>query len=92
MPIRWTDEAIEDLRAIFDALAVTSPRYAGRVLERITGQLERVERFPRMGRKVEELGFEQIREIPVSPYRVMYRLVPSGIEVITITRSADRER
>ncbi len=90
MPIRWTDEALEDLRAIFDALAQTSPHYAGRALERITGQLERVERFPRLGRRVEELGFEQIREVLVPPYRLIYRLIPSGIEVITITRAAER--
>ncbi|MFN0147584.1 MAG: type II toxin-antitoxin system RelE/ParE family toxin [Dehalococcoidia bacterium] len=90
MAISWTDEALADLQTIFDSLAETSPRFAGRALERISGQVKQIERFPMMGRKVEELGYEQIREILALPYRVIYRVVPSGVEILTVAYAANR--
>ncbi len=40
--------------------------------------------MPRAGRVVPELGLEEIREVFLGKYRIVYRLVEGGIEVLTV--------
>jgi toxin ParE1/3/4 len=46
----WSPQALRDLEAIRDYIAVDSPRYAALVLERIVVGVERLRTFPESGR------------------------------------------
>jgi plasmid stabilization system protein ParE len=40
--------------------------------------------FPRIGRTVPEIGQDQIREVLVHGYRIIYRLLEDEVEVLTV--------
>jgi len=47
-----------------------------------------VENYPRLGRVVPELGIEDIREIILGSYRLIYRIRLDEIQVVTVHHGA----
>lgn len=86
--LRWSPQSARDLEAIRDYIATESPRYAALVVERIMGAVERLTAFPESGRIVPERNDPTIREVIVKPYRVVYRLRPGLVEVVTVFRAS----
>lgn len=86
--LRWSPQAVRDLEAIRDYIAADSPRYAGLVIERIMGAVERLTIFPESGRVVPERNDPGVREVVVKPYRVVYRLKPGLVEIATVFRGS----
>ena len=50
----WSLQALRDLEAIREYIAVDSPRYAGLVVERIIAAVERLRAFPESSRVMPE--------------------------------------
>jgi len=86
--IRWTDQAVGDLKAIRDFIERDSPRYARLVTERLFEATARLESFPLSGRVVPELGRDDVREIIIGEYRIVYRLVDETAVLLTVFRSS----
>ena len=86
--ILWAPQALLDLESIRDYIARDSPRYAEFVLRRLGGAVERLEAFPQSGRIVPERNADDIREIIVKPYRIVYRLRPELVEIVTVFRAS----
>jgi plasmid stabilization system protein ParE len=84
MKVRLTDEAKTRLRAIHTYIAADSPVRAGGMIDRIIRRVETIAPFPFGGRKVPEFDREDLREVPESPYRIIYRIKPNEIQVVTI--------
>jgi len=80
--IVWSKRAAQDLDSITDYIAADSPAYAGVVLKNIVNQTRILARFPQAGRKVPEFDDENIRELIVYSYRIIYRL--EGDEVLIV--------
>jgi len=87
LTLRWTEHAIEDLSAIAEYISLSSPLYAEQLVDRIGRRLEQACAYPGSGRIVPEIASADIRELQVPPYRVMYRVVPDKIEVVSILHS-----
>ena len=62
-PLRWTEQAVEQLGAIAAAISLASPVYAERVIERLVTRLEQARHFPQSGRAVPEWHDPEIREL-----------------------------
>lgn len=88
MKIRWTDPAVEALKAIRDYISLDSEYYAAVICEDILHQVENLKDFPSMGRVVPEYGQEGIREIIHLTYRIAYRLGTDSITVVNIIHSS----
>ena len=73
-----------DLRQIHDYISQTSKHYAREVVQSIIGQFKSIGRFPRMGRVVPEIQDENIREILIYSYRVVYRISKNDAEIAAI--------
>ena len=73
---------------IRDYIARDSPRYAELVVRRLIAAIERLEVFPESGRIVPERSAEDLREIIVKPYRIVYRLRPGIAEIVTVFRAS----
>ena len=86
--IRWSPQALLDLESIRDYIARDSPLYAELVIRRLVAAVERLEAFPQSGRIVPERNAEDIREIIVKPYRIVYRLRPELVEIVTVFRAS----
>jgi plasmid stabilization system protein ParE len=86
-PIRWTEHAVAQLAAIAEYIGIASPVYAEQVVERLVGRLDQASAFPYSGRVVPEVGRDEIREIIEPPYRLIYRVHPDAIEVLSVLHS-----
>ena len=86
--VRWTDQAVEDLRSIRLFIERDSPRYGRLVAERLYEATARLELFPYSGRMVPELGREDMRELIVGAYHIVYRVEGEIASLLTIYRSS----
>lgn len=81
MVIVWSNPARNDLRLIFQYIANDSPRYASRVIQDIVDKVGTFVELPKIGRVVPEIGEENVREIGMYSYRIMYELHGDTITV-----------
>jgi plasmid stabilization system protein ParE len=82
--IVWSRRAAQDLDSITEYIAADSPAYAGTVLKSIVNQTRILERFPQAGRKVPEFDDENIRELVVYSYRIIYRLQKDEALIVAV--------
>lgn len=82
--VEWTTRAVDDLREIRDYIAASSPVDAERWIQRLMDAAERAAGAPLAGRRVPELARDDIREVIVRAYRIVYRVCDGRIEVLTV--------
>lgn len=85
-------QALKDLRALSDYIALDSPRYAALWVDRLVDASARLAVLPNAGRVVPELHRQDIRELLVGDYRIIYRLKPGVTEVLTVSHGSRRLR
>ncbi len=71
-------------------VARDSPRSAQRLVESILQRTTQLELFPQSGRIVPEFGREDIREVIVGRYRVVYQIRGATVGIITVHHGARR--
>lgn len=84
----WTRQAVEDVEAIKAYVARDSERYAVLLAERLVAAIERVGLFPESGRVVPEVDDVTLREVVYGNYRIVYRVLPEAVEVVTVYHGA----
>jgi len=84
----WSPQAIRDVESIRAFIAQDSTSYAELVARRIVAAVERLHSFPKSGRIVPERQDPAIREVIVTPYRIVYRLRSEVAEVVTVFRAS----
>ena len=82
--VTWSPAALDDVEAIAEYIERDSPVYARAVVQKILATTRKLQRFPRAGRTVPELGDEQIRELFVYSYRVIYRVRDQAVLVAVV--------
>jgi toxin ParE1/3/4 len=88
MNVYWTLNAIKHLTNIYEYIALNSPTYARRMIDRITRRSEQISTQPLSGRKVPEYEAEDIRELIENPYRLIYRIKQDQIDVLAVIHGA----
>ncbi len=86
--VKWTDQARIELAEIGEFISRDSERYAKIVVSALIESTERLRRFPNSGRMVPEIGSRNIREVIWGNYRVIYRVFPTRVQVLTIHHAA----
>ena len=86
--VRWTLQAIEDLEAITAFIATDSPDYASLFAMNVFAAVERLAEFPRSGKRLMELSDQSVREILFGSYRIIYRINPDLVEILTVFHGA----
>lgn len=84
MTLRWSEQAELRLAEIAEYLEGANPNVATDVVDRLLVRAGALERFPEMGRLVPELPGSSFRELIEWPYRIVYRLRGSVIEIVTV--------
>ena len=82
--VRWTRGAVEDLREIRSFIEVDDPVAAARWIGRLRERAGLAADHPQGGRVVPEFGRADVREIFVRTYRIVYRVLPDEIHVLTV--------
>ncbi len=88
MTVYWTQNAKRELCAVHDYIAQNSARYARGMVDRITRKTEQLAQWPQLGAKVREQGDESVREILAYPYRIIYRVCASRVEILSVVHGA----
>lgn len=70
--LRWAETALADLAAIRDYLSPYSPTAGRRFVAACFKRAESLAQFPRQGRMTLEAQREDIRELVVDDYRLVY--------------------
>ena len=88
MKIVWSaltiDRAYEEARFIAEDKLEAALRW----LDGLFKVTDRLERFPKSGRVVREIGSEEYREVIYRSHRVIYRVEKSFISILTVRGSA----
>ena len=84
MKLRWSARAHRDLHEISDYIAADAPDAARRWIERLRERARKAADLPNAGRHVPELSSEDVREVFVRSYRIVYRIEARGILVLTV--------
>jgi len=82
--VNWSQPAMADLRSIHDFIARDSRFYAKKVVQDIREKTDTLEQLPRAGKKVPELNDDQIRELSLYSYRIIYEIMEQGIFVLAV--------
>ncbi len=80
----WSERALTDLEAIGDFIARDDPAAAARWVAKLTAAAVKAAAAPRAGRRVPGLGRDDLREVLLRSYRVVYRVTPKRCEVLTV--------
>ncbi|MCC6143766.1 MAG: type II toxin-antitoxin system RelE/ParE family toxin [Candidatus Hydrogenedentes bacterium] len=83
----WTEPALLDLDAIADYISLDKPEAAKAYVRRVFEKLDRLERYPRSGKRVPELPGMVYREVVVPPCRIFYRVDGEKVYILHVMRS-----
>ncbi|MCC6751331.1 MAG: type II toxin-antitoxin system RelE/ParE family toxin [Deltaproteobacteria bacterium] len=83
--VRWTDRARRDLLQIGDHIAADNPAAAESWVAKLLELAARAGALPRAGRRVPEIGRDDVREVFLRTYRLVYRVTDDGIHVLTVS-------
>ena len=85
MRIVWSPLALERVNEAAEYIARDRPEAARRWVRSLFEAVRRLERFPESGRPVPELSHRsELREVIHGAYRVIYRVEPGQVSVLTV--------
>lgn len=84
MKILWSPLTVERLEDIFEYISKDDSNAASKMIGRIFKRIETLSKFPEKGRKVPKANREKIREVFEGEYRIIYRIEPKRILVLSI--------
>jgi plasmid stabilization system protein ParE len=90
MNVHWTEAALSDLRAAETYIARHSARYAQSLIERIFARSAELASFPQLGPVVSEYEDESLRELFEDPYRIVYRVLETQIDIVAVVHASRR--
>lgn len=88
--IVWSQSAQDDLREIVRYIARDNREVAEKFGRFLISKVDSVANFPRIGRMVPEFRLDTLREVIVSPYRIIYTINADSteIQVVRVWHSA----
>lgn len=81
LSVAWTEPALGHLADVVTYVAGHDPQAAEQLRDRVIKAVDRAAALPYSGRVVPELGRQDVREIIVRPYRIVYRVSETHIMV-----------
>jgi toxin ParE1/3/4 len=89
----WDDEALEELGQAVRYIAQRNPIAARKVGETILQKAGLLGAFPQMGKVFHKLNRQDVREVPVPPYRIIYHVkdFERGVRILKVWRGARQE-
>lgn len=86
--VKWTPQALDDLEAICLFIARDAPQVAAVFAQNAFRATDRLADFTRSGRVVPELNDENLREIILGNYRLIYRIRQDEVQILTVHHGA----
>jgi addiction module RelE/StbE family toxin len=90
MKIRWTRPFAQNLEAARDYITADNPTAAASVIQRILEALDRISRFPEVGRASNHMPGIRHLPVPNTPLILVYRIQPEQIELLALWHHAQK--
>ena len=90
MKVTWTARARTRLAEIHDYIAQDSKSRAVAMVERIVDRSAQLELAPHSGARLPVLVDDEVRELLERPYRIVYRVTDTAVEILTVKRYRQR--
>jgi plasmid stabilization system protein ParE len=89
----WDEEAIEELRQIVRHISHYNPIAARKTGETMLKKAGSLGTHPHLGKIYSKLNRDDVREIPVPPYRIFYHIKDAGrtVQILKIWHGARQE-
>ena len=84
MKVAWTEHAYEQLDEAMAFIARDRPDTAMEWLDRILETGESLCELPERGRVVPEVSRNEVRELIISPYRLVYRVDENSVTITMV--------
>jgi len=88
----WTEPALQDLNEIAEYIALDKISAANKLIRKVFKSTDRLEQFPKLGRKPPELENSRYLELVVNPCRIFYRIEKKSIFILFVMRSERKLR
>jgi addiction module RelE/StbE family toxin len=82
--VLWTENAVQDLQTIKDFISQDSPERAADCVLELYSAGESLAKLSHRGRVVPEFNQENIRELIIENYRLVYRVQATAVEILTV--------
>ncbi|HTR41020.1 MAG TPA: type II toxin-antitoxin system RelE/ParE family toxin [Pseudomonadales bacterium] len=91
--IIWDDEAITELAQVVGYISKHNPTAAEKTGKIILQKVEMLSSFPRIGKLFSLLQGDEVREIPVPPYRIIYHVkeIERVVRILKVFHGARQE-
>ena len=83
----WTEPALQDLNEIAEFIALDKTSAANILVQKVFSVTERLEKYPKSGRKLPELESSRYLELVVNPCRIFYRVEKDKVFILYVMRS-----
>jgi toxin ParE1/3/4 len=90
MKITWTARARTRLAELHDYIAQDSKQRALTMVERILDRTDMLSVAPRSGVRLLAFVDDEVRELLERPYRIVYRISATSIEILTVKHYRQR--
>jgi plasmid stabilization system protein ParE len=84
----WSPLAVQRVSEAAVFIALDKPEAARGWAEATFAAVARLEQHPESGRVVPELGRQEVREIVHGAFRIIYRIEPERVLILTVRRAA----
>ena len=88
----WTEPALQDLDDIAEYIALEKLDAAKRLVQKVFEATDKLEDFPKIGRKPPEIRKTKYRELVINPCRIFYREEKEIVYILFIMRSERKLR
>lgn len=79
--LEWSLDALEDLEAIYDIIALDNEEAAGRFVNEIRSKAATLLTSPGIGIQIEELENESFRELHYKGYTIIYEIREEAVRI-----------
>jgi addiction module RelE/StbE family toxin len=80
----WTPRARADIKAIHDYIAKDSPLNVKQIIKNIVRKADILLTFPQAGKKVMDINSDDVREVHVYSWRIIYQLKNETAHILTV--------
>ncbi len=89
MQVRFTRTARKQLEEIKAYIARDNPEIAAKHIKKVMNSIKRFIEFPHLGKVNAVYARENIREIALEGYKVIYQISPKSITILVVYKNID---
>lgn len=87
--IKWTNQAVFDLKEIFDYIGKDSKKYAKIQVQKIKQKTQVLKENPFSGQKIDFFNQSEIRQLAIGSYIIIYKIIDiARVDILSIHHSA----